>query len=105
MIPSNNAHEIGETFINDIHTRVPTLCGLMTHYTSKNPLALVNRLMNPSIVRYPPNTRPVSMAIRKRPLSLGNPNIPKIPQTQSYGSSPSDSSERVLSGTASSINC
>ncbi|XP_019864196.1 PREDICTED: uncharacterized protein LOC109593648 [Amphimedon queenslandica] len=37
--------------------------------------------MNPRAMRYPANTRPaVTMAIRKKPVSLGYPNIPKVLQ-------------------------
>ena len=58
VIPSNCVHESGETFINDIHTRVPTICGMATRYITNYPLGLVNQLMNPAVMRYPANTRP-----------------------------------------------
>ena len=100
VIPSNCVHESGETFINDIHTRVPTICGMATRYITNYPLGLVNQLMNPAVMRYPANTRPAVAMTNYGSSSTGG----SLPSTG--GSLPSScygSSKRVQRGTCPAV--
>lgn len=81
MVPFHDKNEINESFINDVHSRIPTLCGNRVQYKTM-PLSLTTTLTSSSVTSatLPPNTKPVAIAMKKGPVMLGLPNLPPISQ-------------------------
>ena len=81
MVPFHDKNEINESFINDVHSRIPTLCGNRVQYKTM-PLSLTTTLTSSSVTSatLPPNTKPVAIVMKKGPVMLGLPNLPPISQ-------------------------
>ena len=81
MVPFHDKNEINESFINDVHSRIPILCGNRVQYKTM-PLSLTTTLTSSSVTSatLPPNTKPVAIAMKKGPVMLGLPNLPPISQ-------------------------
>ncbi len=80
ICPSRDVDQLTANFINDIHSRMPSLCGQQITF-SKKPLTVLNVLQPVPLLsngtQYP-NTKP---ALVSRPYTkpvLGKPNLPPI---------------------------
>ena len=77
MCPSRDVDQLTANFINDIHNRMPSLCGQQITF-SKKPLTVSNVLQPVTRIGPQPNTKPVLVSRPGIKPVLGRPNLPPI---------------------------
>lgn len=75
VCPSKDTDQLTTCFINDIHSRLPSLCGQQIKY-SKKPVISSNTLLPVQQIRAHPNTKPLSDGPSTNiSITLGKPNL------------------------------